>query len=287
MDGNSERDSISAVLIVRNEERNLPVALRSVAGWTREIVVVDMDSSDQTAEIARSFGARVFPHEPIGFADPARPFGVAQATSDWVVMLDADELVTPGLAEQILEKVRRADADAVWLPYANYLFGRRMAGSSWSYRRSRHLRLFRPAAVDLTGRVHDFLHPAIGARVGSIPYARGTCVVHFNYTTIDRFIEKTNRYTTIEAVQAREALKGAPGPIQMVGRPIAEFLNQWLLKGGYRDGWPGFYIAALMAFYRFAERAKLRELLENGDEAAVQEAYAALAEEWLSGRVPD
>jgi hypothetical protein len=73
----------------------------------------------------------------------------------------------------------------------------------------------------------------------------------------------------------------------MVAKPVAEFLNQWVFKRGYRDGWPGFYIAALMAFYRFAERAKLRELQENGGEPAVQREYARLAEEWLSGRVPD
>lgn len=287
MDGETERRSISAVLITLNEERNLPIALRSVTGWAREIIVVDMESTDRTVAIAESFGAKVLSHEPVGFPEPAQAFAVSQATSNWVLLLDADELVTPRLAARIREVVDRADVDAVWLPFSNYLFGRRMAATSWSYHRSRRLKLFRRESVDLSNRIHHSIAPVPSARVGSIPYSVGTCVIHFNYTSIHQFIEKTNRYTDIEATQAREASVQPAGRIGLVARPVAEFLNQWVIKRGYRDGWPGFYIAALMAFYRFAERAKLRELLDNGSEAAIQEKYARLAEQWLDGEVPD
>jgi glycosyltransferase involved in cell wall biosynthesis len=284
----AEPDSISVVLITRNEERNLPVALRSVVGWTDEVIVVDMESSDRTVDIARDAGARVFTHKPVGFPEPARAYGVSLAQSPWVLVLDADELVTPALAKRIKEIVTRGRLDAVWLPFSNYLFGRRMTGTSWSPQRSRHLRLFRPGFVALTDRIHESTTPTMEARVGSIPYEATACVIHFNYTSIRQFIEKTNRYTDVEALQGRDETSPRPaGRIEMIVRPVGEFLNQWLLKGGYRDGWPGFYIAGLMAFYRFAERAKLRELLEIGDEEAMNRAYAALAEDWLSGHVPD
>jgi glycosyltransferase involved in cell wall biosynthesis len=279
--------SVAAVLVARNEEKNLPFALRSVAGWVGEIVVVDMDSTDRTVEIARSFGAVVHRHEPVGFADPARAFAIAQVTAEWVVMLDADELVTPGLRDSIREAIASGQTDAIWLPYSNYLFGRRMSASSWGYRRSRHLRVFRRDAIEFTDRIHHFMAPKSAARVTTIPYSAGVSVIHFNYRSIRQFVEKTNRYTDIEAAQAREEGRRPPNVLSLVGRPVVEFVNQLVVKRGYRDGWAGVYIAGLMAFYRFAERAKLRELLERGDEAAMEAAYVDLAEEWLAGRNPD
>jgi glycosyltransferase involved in cell wall biosynthesis len=100
MDANvvaARRPRISAVFNTFNEEKRLRFALRSVKPWVDEIVVVDMHSSDATRTIAENFGAKVFLHEPLGYADPARAFAVAQATGDWILMLDADRLGTdPG-----------------------------------------------------------------------------------------------------------------------------------------------------------------------------------------------
>jgi glycosyltransferase involved in cell wall biosynthesis len=81
------------VINTLNEERRLPYALRSVQDWVDEIVVVDMHSDDKTVEIAEAFGARIFTHERVGYADPARAFAFARATGDWILILDADELV--------------------------------------------------------------------------------------------------------------------------------------------------------------------------------------------------
>ena len=84
---------ISVVINTLNEERRLPYALRSVQDWVDEIVVVDTHSDDKTVEIAEEFGARIFTHERVGYADPARAFAFARATGDWILILDADELV--------------------------------------------------------------------------------------------------------------------------------------------------------------------------------------------------
>ena len=92
----TRRATISAVLNTLDEERRIAFALRSVRPWVDEIVVVDMASSDRTVEIARSFGAHVASHARTGFVEPARAFACAQAAGDWILVLDADELVPPG-----------------------------------------------------------------------------------------------------------------------------------------------------------------------------------------------
>src|SRR5262245_29586580 len=92
---------ISVVINTRNEEKNLPHALRSVRPWVDEIIVVDMCSEDRTVEIARSFGAKTFPHEPLGYCEPARAFALGQATQPWVLILDADEMVPAPLSRAL------------------------------------------------------------------------------------------------------------------------------------------------------------------------------------------
>ncbi|PYU89881.1 MAG: glycosyltransferase family 2 protein, partial [Acidobacteria bacterium] len=112
---------ISVVVNTLNEEKNLPYALRSVRSWVDEIVVVDMHSQDRTVEIAREYGAKVYSHEPMGFVEPARAFAVAQAGGDWILILDADEVVPLLLSRRLREIARRDEADVVTLPRLNYL----------------------------------------------------------------------------------------------------------------------------------------------------------------------
>ena len=92
---------ISVVINTWNEEQNLPWSLGSVRSWADEIVVVDMHSQDRTREIAESFGAKVYLHEWLGFADPARAFAIAQATCDFVLLLDADEMIPKPLSREL------------------------------------------------------------------------------------------------------------------------------------------------------------------------------------------
>src|ERR1043166_1643983 len=102
---------ISVVVNTLNEEKNLPACLESVR-WASDIVVVDMHSNDRTAEIATKAGCRVFQFERTGYVEPARNFAIAQAKHPWVLVLDADERVSPGLATWITEKLPSQSADA-------------------------------------------------------------------------------------------------------------------------------------------------------------------------------
>jgi glycosyltransferase involved in cell wall biosynthesis len=260
-----------------NEERRLPFALRSVRSWADEIIVVDMHSSDATREIASSFGARVFLHEPLGYADPARAYAIAQATGDWILLLDADELVPLPLSTRLLEVVRSDEADVVVLPWLNYLLGAPLRRTGWGPTQDRHERFFRRGSVATPPEIHGFLEIQPGARVMRLPYMEGLAVVHFNYLDVRHFLEKLNRYTDIESERVRTDAKA--GSVPRAGlRALREFWRRYVRLQGYRDGWRGFYLSAMMATYKLAAAAKVREWQVNGDRRAVEASYEAEAE---------
>lgn len=279
------KPTISVLMNTRNEDRNLPYALRSVQGWVDEIVVVDMESTDRTREIAQEFGARVYLHEPLGFADPARAFGLAQTTGTWVLILDADELISEGLSTVLLDLASQDRFDAIWLPRLNYVFGDQMHATGWGPAQDRQLRFFKRDAVELTATVHDFTHLRAGARVMTIEPGSDVALVHFNYTSARHFVEKTNRYTSIEADQAVAAGVRA-STRALLWAPIREFLRLYVYRRGYRDGWRGFHLASFMAFYRFLSVAKRLERERAGTEAEIDEHYREEAEAWLAPSGP-
>ncbi|HET8655700.1 MAG TPA: glycosyltransferase family 2 protein [Longimicrobiaceae bacterium] len=265
-----------------NEEENLPLALRSVVSWADEIVVVDMASDDRTVEIAREFGARVYPHERCDFVEPARAYAFAQATGDWVLVLDADEIVPAELAER-LRAIARADAaDAVRIPRLNYLLGVPLGYTAWGPKQDRHTRFFKRGTVRGNDRIHGRLRSSPDARVLDLPYQPGHAVHHFCYRDVTHFVAKLNRYTSVEALQAHDRGQRASA-VRAVLHATKEFVSRYVKNGGYRDGWRGFYLSGLMAFYRFATYAKLQELESSLPAEAVREEYRREAERLLSG----
>jgi glycosyltransferase involved in cell wall biosynthesis len=273
---------ISAVVHTRNEERNLPYALRSIRPWVDEIVVVDMESTDGTVAIAERAGARVVAHPPMGFADPARAFGCAQTRGEWILVLDADELVPPALARRLSEVAQREEADAVRIPRLNYLLGGPLLHSGWNPPRDRHVRFFRRGVVTISGRLHEGFRPVDGATVLDLDARAGHVLVHFNYLDTAQFVDRLNRYTTIEAEQARmRGERATPG--RALWRAGREWLARYGKHRGYRDGWRGFSLSVCMAFYRFVADAKLIELERVGRRAEIELRYRQEAERILSG----
>ena len=273
---------ISGLIHTLNEEDHLRYALGSLRPWVDEVVVVDMHSDDRTAEIAESLGARVIQHERVGYADPARAFGVVQCRGDWVMMLDADELVPEPLSRRLLEIAHAERYDAVDIPRRNYLLGRPMRATGWGLDQDRHIRFFRPEAVTFSPDIHAFMAPAPGARVVRLEPDERLSVVHYNYIDLSDFVDRLNRYTTIEAQQAAE--RGARAtPMMALQRAVLEFGRRYVRAHGYRDGWRGFYLSVLMAGYRFVSVAKQHEAESTGGAAAVRKAYRRDAERWLAG----
>lgn len=275
------RVPLSVVINTLNEERNLPFALRSVHSWADEIVVCDMHSEDRTVEIAREFGATVCFHERMGFADPARAYAIGQARHDWVLVLDADELIPRPLSETIARLVQDDRGDVFRIPRLNYLLGAPLKNLGWGPDVDAQLRLFKKSAVRITPDIHDFFHVQPGSREQRLRYSEGEAIVHFNYVDLSHFIEKLNRYASIEAKQAFERGERASFPRALL-LAVREWGSRYVRSGGRREGWRGLYLTAMMSMYRLAIQGKLKELETGNDAVSVKRRYVDEAERYLA-----
>lgn len=240
---------IAAVLIVKNEATRLPRALASVT-WCDQIVVVDDESSDATAEVAAAHGATVV-RRALDRYDAQRNAGADAAEAEWILALDADEEVSGELAAEIRALIDRPDAlDVYAVPFRQCLFGAWPRHGGWAAPLTRlHRR-----AVRWQGAVHEQL-PRPAGRHGVL---RGH-IVHHSHETIAGFLDKLNRYTDMEAA-ARHAAGQPVSVAKMVLSPLRDFWRRYGLRQGWRDGAVGLILALLMAFYIFTVRAKAWEL---------------------------
>lgn len=237
--------TVSAVMNTRNAAAMLDEALTSVRQWVDEIVVVDMHSTDDTRKIAERHGARVLLHEPLGFADPARAWSAEQATGDWILSLDADEVVPRQLSERLRAIAAIDEADVVDIPELNYFFGAPMLYGGWHPQQQRHFRFFKKGKLDLSPRVHVSHRVAEDARVLELLYEPELAIIHFAYTTIGEFIDRTNRYAALDTEEP-------PGPLRrQVRHGNQEVYLRLITLRGVRDGSRGVVLALLMGVYEW------------------------------------
>jgi glycosyltransferase involved in cell wall biosynthesis len=274
---------ISAVINTLNEERNLEMALKSIYKWVDEIIVVDMYSEDKTVDVARRYGAQVYFHQRLDFADPARAFALSKAKNNWILMLDADEVVPFQLVKKLLQIVKLDLADVVFIPWCNYLLGVLMKASGWGILQDFHPRFFKVDFMTSTGEIHNFLHFSKDARILRLEAIEELAVHHFNYINYTHFISKLNRYTTIEAAQKMLLEKNQSSPSKALLLALKEFLVRFFWKQGYLDGWRGFYLSLAMAFYKLSVQVKLTELVVIGDEVEIVRKYNEIAETLIQG----
>lgn len=271
---------ISVVINTLNEEDNLPFALRSVKTWADEIVVVDMHSVDRSVEIAREFGAKVYLHGGPGFNYAPREYAIAQASEAWIFVLDADELVPVALSKSLREIASSDAADLVMVPRLNYLLGVPIRHTRWGPNQDMQLRFFKKGMVLASSIAHRDFRPKAGAKVLRIAFDGQNAIVHFNYLDSADFIERLNRYTSIEAQQALERGERS-NRIKAIVHSILEFGNRFVRGQGYRDGWRGFYLSLFMMFYRISVYAKLAEREATGGREEIHLAYREEAEQLL------
>jgi len=245
---------LSVTVITRNEAADIGQALASVA-WADEIVVVDSQSTDETVAIARQHTERVVVREWPGYVDQ-KNHAASIASHDWILSLDADERVTPPLAEEIKALMAGApDATSnvgFRIPRVTWHLGRWIRSTDWYP--DRQLRLYDRRSAQWAGR---YVHEAVSAR-GSTGRLRGE-IQHYAYRDIADHLETIDRYTTYAARQMQEAGIRA-GLLQIAGHPPLAFVRNYLVHRGIRDGVPGFVISAMNAYYVFLKYAKLWEL---------------------------
>lgn len=247
---------ISAVVICCDEERHIGECLASV-DWCGELVVVDSGSADRTVEIARAAGARVIERGWPGHV-AQKQFALEQAQGDWVFSLDADERCTPELRAEI-ERVTGADASAPEAACAGFEMrriafhlGRWIRHGGWYP--DWKLRLVRRGRAHIGGRnPHDRM--ITDGPVGRLD----ADLLHFAFRDFAAQIRTIQSYTDIMAAELFRAGKRFSLP-RAVLHSFFKFVGCYLWKSGWRDGWPGFVIAAASAFAVFARYVKLWEL---------------------------
>ena len=245
------RPRLSVVVITKDEAERVRACLESVA-WADELVVVDAESTDKTAQIAREFTDRVYVRPWPGFA-AQKNFGLEQATGDWTLSVDADEEVSQELRNEI-EAVLAASGPVCAgyrIPRRNLFWGRliRHGGlyPDWQ------LRLFRRGRGRFVDRaVHESVE--VEGEVGRLRAA----LVHRSYRDVADFLARADRYSTLAAEEWLAG--GRPARLRdLVLRPAGRFLSMYVAHAGFLDGWRGFLLAALYAYYVLIRSAKVWE----------------------------
>jgi glycosyltransferase involved in cell wall biosynthesis len=241
---------LSVVVVTKNEEDRLRACLESVA-WADEIVVVDADSDDKTVGVAREFTDHVVVRPWPGYA-AQKNAALDLATGRWALSLDADEVVSSELAADI-GRVLAADgpADGYAVPRRNIFWGRwvRHGGlyPDWQ------VRLFRRTRGRFGARaVHESV--TVDGRVERL----SGHLEHRSYRDVSDFLARADRYAALAADEAVRTGRRAR-VADLVVRPLGRFFGMYVARGGFLDGWRGFLLASLYAYYVLIRSAKIWE----------------------------
>jgi glycosyltransferase involved in cell wall biosynthesis len=273
------KNSISVIINTLNEEKNIKNCLESVK-WADEIVLVDMYSEDRTVEIAKKYTDRILYHEKVGYVEPARIFALENATNQWVLIIDADELVPKKLKERIVRIVENDLADVVNVPHNNYFFGEKMNGTGWGPLQDKHYRVFNKDFVALENEIHSHFGIKDSARIYEIDNP-DEGFIHFNYIDFEHFVDKMNNYTSIEAKNLYHEDKDIKFR-SLLKQLYNEFKSRYYNGGGRKEGFRGFSLSLLMVMYKLLIYSKLKLMREfNSEEPRIQvfEKYNKIAEE--------
>jgi glycosyltransferase involved in cell wall biosynthesis len=244
---------LSAALITRDEERNLTDCLQSLA-FCDEIVIVDSGSTDKTAEIAGHFGAK-FSSRPFDNFASQKNEAIRQTSGDWILLLDADERVTPELAKEIQCIIEsQPDCDGYWMKRHNYIFGRLMRHGANA--NDLQLRLVRRGKGLFEGIIHErvVLHGKGGLLRSPL--------LHYSTRNREDYDKRLAFYTDLEAEKIyRKGIR--PNAVDIFLRPVAQFLRFYIFGLGFLDGFAGLQYQCLSSYYIYVKYTKAQERFNN------------------------
>lgn len=242
---------LTVTVITYNEIQHIAAALDSVA-WADEVIVVDSGSTDGTAEVARAKACRVYTRAWGGYSDQ-KNFAADQATHDWVLSVDADERVTPALAQEIRQILAAGPgASGYRVRRVSHYLGRWIRTTDWfpDYQ----LRLYNRRAGRWNGLK---IHESFQLFEGSPGRLRGE-LEHYAYRDISHHLQKIDAYTTLIADQSIGEGRRTSLPM-MMAHPLFALFRNLILRRGILDGGPGVVVSVLNSYYVFLKLAKLWE----------------------------
>lgn len=239
---------LSVIVITKNEARHIRACLKSVS-FADEWIVVDSGSTDDTVALAEAAGARVIQTKDWPGFGPQKNRALAAARGQWVLSLDADERVTPELAQRIREAIAAPSprADAYTFSRLSSMCGVWIRHGDWYP--DHVLRLFRRDRARFSD---DLVHESVVCR-GRVEHLGGAELLHESIPTIENNLHKLDRYTTERAQQQfRDGKRGSLG--KAIGHGLWAFLRCYVVRRGFLDGAMGFVVAVGVAegvFYRY------------------------------------
>jgi glycosyltransferase involved in cell wall biosynthesis len=273
---------ISVLIVTRNEEHNLRRCLDAWGGWADEIAVVDSQSTDSTLDIADAHGATVVQFHYTGGWPKKRQWALDNLgwKNDWILLLDADEMVSPEIKVEIATTIRDSRYNGYWIPFQIFFLGRELRHGGTVLRK---LCLFRKGKGHFEIRIKDQDHSMSDIEVHEHMVVEGKTgllnsrIRHENLNSLDRYITKHNEYSNWEAKMLFEGGRGEIEPslfgnqaqrrrfltkkfLGMPGSPLAYFLLRYIVQLGFLDGKPGFIYCMFSSIQMFHVKSKLYEM---------------------------
>lgn len=245
---------LTAIVLTHNEADHISACLATL-DFADERVVFDSQSSDNTVDIARSAGARVIQHPFENFAAQRNAaLDAVDGSTDWVLFVDADERVTPELAEEVRNVIMRRSHVGYRIPRHNYIFGKLTLGAGWHP--DYQTRLLKVGKTRYENPVHEVA--VLDGELGTLTHP----LVHHNYRDVAHFQEKQQHYVRYDAKNMyQEGIR--PKPQNFILQPIRQFNWRFFALAGYKEGWHGLRLSLLMAWYEFRKYRALSELWQQ------------------------
>ena len=248
---------ITAIIIAKNEEKKIDKCLENLK-WCNQRIVIDDFSQDDTVKIARSRGAEVFERALDQDFSSQRNFGLEKAKNDWVLFVDADEIVTPSLSKDIVRRVKKTGYTGFYIPRKEFFGGKTLNCADkpswdWSPGPIKLLRLGKKNSGKWEGKVHEVWK--IKGEVGELTKP----LHHLSFETITDALKKIDFYSSIKAKQDYETgLRSSTKEI--IFYPAAKLIKNFFWHLGFLDGTAGLIFCLLMSLQSFLSKAKLRLL---------------------------
>lgn len=246
---------LTAIIPVGNEIHNIEAVIASV-NFADEILVVDSFSTDGTFEIAEKLATKVI-RRPFDYPSAQKNWAIPQATYDWILLVDADERVTPELKTEIIDILNNPDPNIVayWIGRMNHFMGNRVHYSGW--RNDKVIRLFKR---DVCKYEDKHVHEEIMADglVGKLKNK----LYHNTYITLDKYMDKMNKYATWQA-KDYDKRTGTLTPYHFIIKPFWGFFKHYIVQSGFRDGIVGLTIGYIQGYVVFMRYVKLWLLRKN------------------------
>jgi glycosyltransferase involved in cell wall biosynthesis len=251
---------LSAVINTRNETKNIVRCLKSIAEYVNEIVVVDMQSSDDTVKLAKEYTANIFHHENTNYVEPARNFAISKATGDWILILDADEVLPEMLGVKLKKLAEYGEFSFYRFPRKNWIFGKWIKYSGWwpDYQ----IRFFKKDKVTWDNEIHSI--PITQGKGMDLIAEEKNALIHYHYENLEQYLDRLNRYTTVES-NAKVANNYQFKWENVITKPANEFISRFFAWKGYKDGLHGLALSLLQAFSLMVVELKVWQLEKFND----------------------